>query len=704
MRLIPVHAPHLSSLEPLESRIAPAAVLPTISADGHRATWTDVDGDKVTLVITKGTLEADGSNFDMEAGPNQGAILQKLDLSASEFKGTAVTITAVRDKVAGGNNAVDIGFLDAHDNSLGAVKINGDLAKIVAGLPSPTAKLPKAVASLSVFSLGQYGALNLDATELGLLTSEITGKMGAVKVRGSVTGVSFSVVGGTFAGIDALTIGGSLIGTAESQSGSFTTTGGIKTVTIKGNFLGGEGQQSGTIEADGKIGTVSILGSIIGGHSGTESNDRSGFLHSDTGFGTITIKGNVSGGTQQSSGVISTSGNVTALTVTGSVQGGKAGTLNGAIEIGGSVGMLRIGGDIAGGDSEQSGYVKIGGTAASVSLGGSVKGGTAFNSGVLSFGTDALDSVALLTIGRDIRGSSGENSGVVESTGPILSATVKGSLLGGSGDSSGAIRSEGFIKLLTVSGSLIGGDLAVDATQDLVESGYVEAARIGAFTLGGSIVTGTNYNATFDLVNSAAIRSANDINTLTIKGSIEGNTDALALITARGQAVLVQDALTDIAINKLTVGGRVSHANILAGYDLNDDITAADANPNAQIVAVTVGNDWIASNLLSGIKLSANLGDGNDALASGVDNPDIDAKIGSILIKGSIAGTATAGDHYGFVAQWIPVFQLGGPALLPTAPGYLLLNTNGGNDNSPSDPKYNLSSSEDTRIFEVALT
>jgi len=704
MRLNSVHASRLSSLEPLESRIAPAAVLPTISADGHRATWTDVDGDKVTLVITKGTLEADGSNFDLESGPNQGAILQKLDLSATEFKGTAVSITAVRDKIAGGNNAVDVGFLDAHDNALGAVKINGDLAKIVAGLPSPTAKLPKAVSSLSVFSLGQYGAMNLDASELGLLTSEITGKMGAVKVRGSVTGISFSVVGGTFAGIDSLSIGGSLVGTAESQSGSFTTTGPIKSVSIKGSILGGEGQQSGTIEADGKIGTVSIAGSIIGGHSPTESNDRSGFLRSDTGFGTITIKGNVSGGTQQSSGVISTSGNVASLTVTGSVQGGKAGTLNGAIDIGGAVGVLRIGGDIAGGDAEQSGYVKIGGNATAVSLGGSVKGGSVFNSGVLAFGTDALDTVALLTLGRDIRGGSGENSGVVQSTGPILSATVKGSILGGSGDSSGVIRSEGAIKLLTVSGSLIGGDLAVDATQDLLESGYVEAARISTFTLGGSVITGTNYNTTFDLVNSAAIRSANDIGTLTIKGSIEGNADALALITARGQAVLVQNALTDVAINKLTVGGRVSYANILAGYDLTDDITAADANPNAQIVSVTVANDWIASNLLSGVQLRSNIGDGNDALASGVDNPDIDAKIGTILIKGSIAGTATSGDHYGFVAQWITIFQSGSPTLQLTSPGFLLLNTNGGNDNSPSDPKYNLSSSEDTRIFEVALT
>jgi len=66
--------------EPLESRIAPAAVIPAISPDGHKAMWTDTDGDKVTLVISKGTLESDGSNFDLESGITQGAIFQKLCL------------------------------------------------------------------------------------------------------------------------------------------------------------------------------------------------------------------------------------------------------------------------------------------------------------------------------------------------------------------------------------------------------------------------------------------------------------------------------------------------------------------------------------------------------------------------------------------------------------------------------------------------
>lgn len=693
----PHPTPRYHAIEALESRIAPAAVIPTISADGKKATWTDVDGDKVTLAVSKGTLDA--TNIDLEDGPTQGAIFQKLDLSAAEFKGATVTLTAARDLVNGGNNEVNLGHLVAVDNTLGAVKINGDLAKLTVGLAAPVKNSPKAVASLTVNSMGEYGASTLDVSELGLLASEVTGVLGAVKVRGSITGISLSVVGGDFANIESLTLGGSLVGTDDSQSGSITTTGGIKAVTIKGHILGGKGQQSGTIEATGLIGKATILGSIIGGHSATEANDRSGFLQSDTGFGSVTLGGSLLGGTQQSSGVISTSGNVGSLTILGSVRGGDAGTLNGAVKIGGNLGALKIGGDIVGGAAQQSGYLELSGAVKGISLLGSLRGGSAVESGFITIGTDALDTTGAVTIVGDVKGGTAADTGVIETTGPIAAVTIKGSLLGGGGDGSGVVRGGGAIKSFTLGGSIIGGDLIAGAAQDLVESGYVEAAAIDKLTVVGSIVTGTDYNAGFDLVNSAAIRVENHLGAVTIKGSIEGNVDAVALITARGQMVLKQDALTDVAMGKVVIGGRVSHANILAGYDLTDDIDSADANPNAQIVAVAVGGDWIASNLLSGVALSPTLANGSDTLASGVDNPDIDATIGAIVIKGTVAGSATAGDRYGFLAQLITTFQMGAGAS-----GKLLLNTNGGNDNSPIDPKYNLGSTGDTRLYELALT
>ncbi len=46
------------SIEPLEPRIAPAVV---IAATGHSATYTDVDGDKVTITVSSGTLSPGGA-------------------------------------------------------------------------------------------------------------------------------------------------------------------------------------------------------------------------------------------------------------------------------------------------------------------------------------------------------------------------------------------------------------------------------------------------------------------------------------------------------------------------------------------------------------------------------------------------------------------------------------------------------------------
>jgi hypothetical protein len=47
-----------------------------------------------------------------------------------------------------------------------------------------------------------------------------------------------------------------------------------------------------------------------------------------------------------------------------------------------------------------------------------------------------------------------------------------------------------------------------------------------------------------------------------------------------------------VAIASLTAGGRVEFANVLAGYDT----LRSPVNANAQIWAVKVGGDWVASN------------------------------------------------------------------------------------------------------------
>ena len=690
--MIPSSTRYSSLIEPLEARIAPAAVSLTIAGDGRSATWTDVDGDLVTLKITKGTLDL--SNFTMQPGATQGDVLQALDLTDPEFAKTNITITATRDEVNGGNNSVNVGFLNAEGNPLGAVKINGDLARINAGLEVLNSKSAPALKSLSVFSMGLVDDSTLSAP--GALLSELSGKVGAITVKSSIKGAFINVTGDSLGQIASLKIGGSLIGTADSDTGRIVTSGNIGMVQIIGNVEGGNGQHSGAIEAGGNIASLSINGSIFGGKSSTPENDGSGVVRADGSIGKVTIRGSIVGGTQQDSGVLEAGGNVSSITINGSIKGGDAGTHSGVVSVGGNVGKLSVRG-ITGGDAERSGYIEIDGVAKSVAVLGTIQGGAGNESGVIRLGTDAGDVSAKVTVSGDVIGDSGTISGGIVATN-LGSLTISGSLYGGTGNQSGVILVNSNLTQVKIAENVIGGDLSVIAGGSLVESAYISAGSIGKIEVGGSIRTGTDYNALpgFDLVNNASIRVADQIGSVVVKGSIEGNADARVLITARGQAIVPQNSTKDVALQSFQVGGSVSYADILTGYNQADTLAVAAVNPNAQIGKVTVTGDWVASNLVAGAAYSPTFGIGTDVKSGGVDNPDITSTIASIIIGGQISGTPDSPtDYFGFVAQEIKRFQAGGTKPLP-------LNTGAGNDNDPVTPRYNFGSTFDVRLFELA--
>ncbi len=685
-----------SAPEALEYRIAPAAVVPEFSNGGKTATWIDVDGDVVTLTISKGSLEA--ANFDLESRPGGGAILERLDLTAEEFKGASVTIKAVRDSELGGDNSVNIGFIDATENTLGKIKIAGDLAQISAGKTALTAKTSTAIKSLNVKSMGMLGDSTLN--EPGALISTISGKLGSLTVAGSVTGVSINVLGGTLGSIGSVKIGGSLVGTDLADSGQIVTSGNIGAIAIGGNVEGGTGQRSGMIDAGGNISSISVSGSIFGGKSEVPGTDNTGVVHADGTIGSVKIDGSIVGGTQQNSGVLSAGSDIGKIQVAGSVFGGKAGITSGAIVVGGSVKALTVNGDVVGNGADESGYIAISGSAAKLTVKGSLQGGSALKSGFIQLGTDATDVAGTVSIGRDLIGDAGEQSGVIASSAAIKKLSVSGSIYGGSGNTSGAIQSTAAITSLSVGGNIIGGDLALAATSSLTQSGYIEASSITNLTISGSISTGSNYAAdpTLELVNNASIRVANNIGKLTILGNIEGDAETAVVITARGAASVPVNATKDIAFGSVSVGGSVRYTEILAGYNLTDDVSAAAINPNAQIGSVTVKKDWIASNLVAGAAYNETFGDGTDTLSPGVENPDIIAKIAKITIGGQVFGTAgVTTDHFGFVAEEIGKFQLGkGKA------GAFSLSSGESNDNDPVLPRYNVGGTDDTRIFEFA--
>jgi hypothetical protein len=738
------------NIEALEARIAPAGVI-TISGDAKSATWTDADGDKVSLKITRGALDV--SLFDTDQSPATGLLVRKLDLSDPQFTGSGVSLSAVRDPLLGGDNTVNLGHLDATGHTLGAVTINGDLGRIDAGNPAPIATTPKAISSLTVLSMGMLdGALLPTGTTQ---TSEIVGKVGPVKVRGSVNGILFNVTGGDLGSIDSLSIGGSLIGTDEADSGRFSASGKIGAIKVKGSILGGAGQHSGSIEAGAAIASLSIGGSLLGGRSDTPSTDGTGVVRTDATMGAVTIGGSLHGGTQQDSGLISSGSHMGAVKIGGGIIGGSGGTTSGAILVGGNVASISIKGDVLGGAALDSGIIQVDGKAGAISLSGSLTGGEGEGGGSVRLGTDATDTAVSLSIARNVTGGDGDNSGAVQVAGRLGSLKIGGALHGGSGegsgaialtsgagnvsiggdieggvgvnsgrltaagtlgalsvggnllggdvDGSGAIVTTAGVGKLSIAGSVIGGDLSDTATADLVGSGLIQVARVKDLSIRGAVHVGENYNATHQLVNNAAIRVQHDVGTLSIVGAIEGTAETTAVITARGQETLAQNQLTDVAFGKVTLGSSVRHALILGGYDTTADFTAAEANPNAQIGEVSVAGDWIASSLVAGAKWNDNFGGNINGVATdakstvGFDQPNIISTIARIKIAGQIIGTGDiADDHFGFVAQHIVEMKIG-----PTGSA-LVLNAFKRNDNDPTSLRYNVAGTGDVRLFEIS--
>jgi hypothetical protein len=134
------------------------------------------------------------------------------------------------------------------------------------------------------------------------------------------------------------------------------------------------------------------------------------------------------------------------------------------------------------------------------------------------------------------------------------------------------------------------------------------------------------------------------------------------------------EATSDVAIEKLTVGGRVEFAQILGGY--NPYLEAI--NSDAQIGLVKVGGDWIASSLAAGVmNLGAddviggtgldadnvNFGDTHDTkIVEVTDSAAILSLVQRIEIAGQIFGTPGAirpDDRFGFVAEEIGTLKVG---------------------------------------------
>jgi hypothetical protein len=581
-------------------------------------------------------------------------------------------------------------------SSIGQVNITGD---VNGSSGTPYSALIKS-------EYGTIAGLSVTGSFSGTILANHGGNIGVVSIGGSIiggspnTGFPMGLVWSPAGSITQVTVGGAILGGGGMNSGGISAGTDIGPVKVGHGVIGGKGGGSGQIYAGHYLSSVTLGGSLVGG-----LGSGSGRIEGHQGLGQVNITGDVNGstGTPYSGQIKSEYGNIAAVAISGS--------LSGLIftNHGGSLGPVKIGGSIVGGSADDTGFVFSTGSISSVIVGGDVVGGSGLDAGEIQAGTGGIGPV---TIGGSVRGGKGNFSGSLRSYGSIGNVTLgsasqKGLLLGGSGANSGIISAGGSLGFVTVFGDLRGGSVAssgtitaesgllagvringsligtfsntgvifsggdlgpVTITLDLVggktsgttsldSSGYIEGAHVASVSIGGSLLSGTN-TGTGTLTRDGSIRARNDLGPVVVTGDIVGNAANPVVISAEGQAN--PTAFVDIAIRSLSVGGSVTYASILGGYDPSEN----GVNGEAQIGSVSVGGFWVASNLATGVLPGPDglLGTADDTEISG-GTDQLASSIASIVIGKQVLGAPGSGNtmvHFGFVAEWIKSLEVNG--------------------------------------------
>jgi len=492
-----------STIEPLESRIAPAAVV---------VTYTDVDGDKVKITDSSGTL----TSADLTFVSGTSGQLAELNLTATGFAGANITFSVTHEP--GGNGLANVGYIDAGSNNLGSVTVKGDLGRIDAG--SGSATIP-AIKSLTVNSLGRLGTDTQSGLASPDLESNIKGALGSLTVTNDENGAFIDVTNG---GIGAVTIGGSLIGGSEGNSGEILSSGNMGAVKIGHDLQGGSGGLSGGIQSGGALASVTIGGSLIGG-----SGNNSGEISSSGDMGAVRISGNFTGGSVSgttgpldSSGLIlSKTGSIASVAIGGSVISGTDTSFatdavltdNASIRAAQEIGSLAVGGSVVGNPDGAPNGAPGGANAASpvvISAGGLVKltAKTDVAIGSIAVGGRVEDAVILAGYNTSLTATSGSAQiGAVRVDGAwIASDLVAGAtnsdkpsglpfpFFGNSSDAMAGGATAGIISKIasiTIRGQVFGTPASVNGIDNF---GFV-AEAIGPVTIGGyaiPIASGNN--------------------------------------------------------------------------------------------------------------------------------------------------------------------------------------------------------------------
>ena len=281
----------LGSTTPTITTATPNLVL---SADSKTATFTDVDGDIVTVKRTAGTFVTGDCQITPTAA--LGGLLAKLTLTSAPNNALFnVTITA-KVGPTGGNGFVNVGEIDADGVDVGSITVGGELQGLEAGDNGDTRV---ALGSLTVQSLGTLGGTSLQGDEingahgLGKITvkSDIrstdifsnqqdSGNLASLTVGGSVTKSTIQ----SAAGIGTIKIGGSF-----RDDGRIQAVNRIAAITIGGDLHDTEVEIFAKSPLAGK-GPDNAIGKLtIGGNTESSNFILGRNNNADTGIGTISV-------------------------------------------------------------------------------------------------------------------------------------------------------------------------------------------------------------------------------------------------------------------------------------------------------------------------------------------------------------------------------------------------------------------------------
>lgn len=623
-------------LEVLEDRIAPATAL-----------FTDVDGDTVKVWTSKGTNDQLQMLVDSAVDNGQ---MKTLDLANNAiFNGTSIKIS-VSNRAANGDGLVNVWHINATGIDLGAVTVNGDLAKLTVGDMNYK---NGSVKSVNVQSIGVNGGATDKAWQMLGGTSSFTvantvsgaflnwdGPNGSITVgkifiggdlRGDASGQgTINVFATSGSGrINQITIQGSLIGTNMADSGEIGASI-IGKVVIGGSLKGTSSSYSGVIWATQSLGDVTVGGGLEGG-GGTYS----GTIYSDNTMGSVVIGGNLTGGGAFRSGGVFATEYIKSVKVGGTLIG-DAGYASGGIFTAGKIGNVSVGA-LIGGSGNYSGAIYGETGLGDVSISGSLTGGAGISSGGISLGAGSL--LKSLKIGGDLTAGSGAASGgVYVPNGKIGNLSIGGSLIGGTGSYSGGIYAENGFGNVSVHGSLEGGGGIFSGSVASSGGGAGKVEIYGGLTGGSANVSGSVYVRTLPSVTIGGdVQGGAGQNSGSIVAPYQGKTAAVViggnLIGGSGD----QSGMINLdALGKLEIGGNiVGGSNIFSGM-VNVQNTLSKGTIGGSIIGGTGQlSGFVRGDSLGSLVVGGDVIGGEHIATGGIYSF---GKIGSVEIKGNLIG------------------------------------------------------------------